>query len=59
MLQKLPPTKFATPRAINSRLALNCMPWIVSLPPRLLAATDDSKKPRRAIKKELDMASRM
>jgi hypothetical protein len=55
---KQEPTRFAVPRAIISRLALNSMPGI-ELPPKLLAATDDSKNPRRAMRKDVDMAERM
>lgn len=58
---KHPPTKLATPRATSSRLGLKAIPWIPSLPsppPRLLAATDDSKNPRRAIRNEVPIASR-
>ena len=58
---KHPPTILATPSATSSRLALSTMPCrpsrLPSPPPRLLAATEDSKKPRRAIRKEVLMAS--
>jgi hypothetical protein len=55
---KQEPTKLAVPRATSSRLGLSWMsakPW----PPRLLAATVDSKKPSSAIRNEVPMASRM
>ena len=60
---KQPPTIFATPSATSSRFALSDMPWMPSPglpwpPPRLFAATDDSKKPSRAIRKEVLIASR-
>ena len=59
---KQPPTIFATPRATSSRFALNDMPWMASPcpppPPRLFAATEDSKKPSRAMRKEVLIASR-
>lgn len=48
----------AVPRATSSRLGLSWMPAKPSLP-RLLAATDDSKKPSRAMRNEVLMASRM
>jgi len=53
------PVKLATPSATNSRFALSWMLGNVSWPPRLLAATEDSKKPSNAIRKEVPMASRM
>lgn len=56
---KHPPTKFAVPSATSSRFALSCMPAKSVDPPRLLAATVDSKKPSRAIRNEVLMASRM
>lgn len=60
---KQPPTMFATPKATSSRLALRDIPQmpspgLPSPPPRLLAATDDSKKPSKAIRKEVPIASR-
>ena len=59
---KQPPTIFATPSATSSRLALREIPSNPSpglLPPRLLAATQDSKNPSNEIKKEVPIASRM
>lgn len=58
-LMKHPPTRLATPRATSSRFALNCMPGKLAEAPRLLAAMVDSKKPRRARRNEVLMASRM
>lgn len=59
---KQPPTIFATPNATSSRLALSDIPWmpspcLPSPPPKLFAATDDSKKPSNAIRKEVLIAS--
>lgn len=53
--EKQPPMTLAAPSATISRLALMCIPLIPSElpPPRPLAATDDSKKPRSAIIKDL------
>ena len=58
---KHPPNIFATPRATSSRLALRDIPCSPSLPPvpRLLAATEDSKKPSNAIRNEVLIASCM
>ena len=58
---KHPPRMFATPRDTSSRLALRDMPCSPSLPPvpRLLAATEDSKNPSSAMRKEVLMASCM
>jgi hypothetical protein len=58
--EKQPPMTLATPSATISRLALICIPLIPSDLPSLspLAATDDSKKPRRAIMKALLIAVR-
>lgn len=60
---KHPPTRFATPRATSSRLADNVMPCssspgVVAPPPRAFAAMEDSKKPSRAMRKEVLIASR-
>ena len=60
---KHPPTTLATPSATSSRLALRDIPCkpspcLPSPPPRLFAATEDSKKPRSAIKNEVLIASR-
>lgn len=60
---KQPPITLATPRATSSRLALKDIPckpsgFLPSPPPRLFAATEDSKKPSSAIKKDVLMASR-
>lgn len=55
---KQEPSRLAVPRAMSSLLGLNCMPSISPLP-RLLAATDDSKKPSMPMRKEVPMASRM
>ena len=58
---KHPPMTLAIPKATSSRFALNVMPWRPSPlppPPRLFAATDDSKKPSKAIKNDVPMASR-
>ncbi len=56
--EKHEPTMLAVPRATSSRLGLSWMPAKPSLP-RLLAATDDSKKPSRAMRNDVLMASRM
>jgi len=52
---KMPPTTLAVPSATNSRFGLRFMLWICdpvfSPTPRLLAATDDSKNPSRAMMK--------
>jgi hypothetical protein len=57
------PTMFAAPSAISSLFGLCWIPLIESLvpspPPRLLAATEDSKNPRRAIKNDVLIASRI
>ena len=60
---KHPPTMLAIPRATNSRLADSetpCRPSPGLLPPvpRDFAATEDSKKPSSAIKKEVLIAAR-
>jgi hypothetical protein len=58
---KQPPTKFATPSATSSRFGLSAIPWMPSFwspPPKLFAATDDSKNPRSAIRKDVPIASR-
>ena len=58
---KHPPTTLATPRATSSRLALRdilCSP-LLPPPPRLFAATEDSKNPSKAMRKEVLMASCM
>ena len=55
-----PPVMFATPRATSSRLALNVMFFSPPLPspdPKLLAATEDSKKPSKAMMKAVLNAS--
>lgn len=54
---KQAPIKFAVPSATSSRLGLSCMPGTSLLGPRLLAATDDSKNPSRAMRNEVPMAS--
>lgn len=60
---KQPPTRFAAPNATSSRLALKANPCspspdFESPPGKLLAATEDSKNPNKAIKNEVPMASR-
>ena len=60
---KQPPMRLATPRAMSSRLADSVMPCrpspvLPSPPPRAFAATDDSKNPSNAMRKEVLMASR-
>lgn len=57
MLMKQAPIRLAVPNATSSRFALSCMPGSSLLGPRLLAATDDSKKPSNAIRKDVPMAS--
>jgi hypothetical protein len=56
-----PPVIFATPRATSSRLALRFIFLITELAdsptPKLLAATEDSKKPSNAIMKLVLKAS--
>ena len=61
---KQPPITFATPRATNSRFALKDIPCrpspdLLSPPPKLFAATEDSKNPSKAMRKEVLMASLM
>lgn len=57
---KQPPTAFAVPSATSSLFALTDMPLTPSRgpSPRPLAATDDSKKPRSAMTKEVLIAVR-
>ena len=61
---KQPPSKFAAPKATSSRFGLKVIPCTPSLDfaspwDKLLEATDDSKKPRRAIRKDVPIASRI
>jgi hypothetical protein len=58
-LMKQAPTRFAAPRATSSRLGLSWMSGNALVPPRLLAATEDSKNPSSAMRKEVPIASRM
>lgn len=60
---KQPPTRFAAPNATSSRFALKAIPCspsleFESLPCKLLAATEDSKNPSKAIKNDVPIASR-
>ena len=60
---KQDPTRLATPRATSSRLADRVMPWsdapgVSWPPPSAFAATDDSKKPNKAMRNEVLIASR-
>lgn len=61
---KQPPSKFAAPKATSSRFGLKVIPCIPSpgfTSPcgKLFEATEDSKKPRSAIRKEVPIASRI
>ena len=60
--RKHAPTRLAAPNATSSRFALSWTPSIPSFtspPARLFAATEDSKKPSKAIRKEVPIASRI